>query len=69
MFYKFRYGLVSINSSYLPKPSGSRQSSRRNNTCSYDIPSCRTQFRQMSSFPRTIPDWNGLPQDLSLIHI
>ena len=64
MFYKFHYGLVSINSSYLPKPSGSRLSSRRkNNTCSCDIPSrCMTLYRQMSSFPRTVPDWNSLHQ-------
>ena len=46
-----------------PKPSGSRLSSRKNNACSYDIPSCRTLYRQMSFFPRTIPDWNGLPPE------
>ena len=64
MFYKFHYGLVSINSSYLPKPSGSGLSSRENNTCSYDIPSSRTKYRQMSFFPRTIPDWNSLPPEV-----
>ncbi|KAI0213334.1 hypothetical protein LSAT2_001640, partial [Lamellibrachia satsuma] len=63
MLYKFHHGLISISSSHLPKPSGCRLSSRRNNTCSYDIPSCRTQYRQMSFFPRTIPHWNGLPQE------
>ncbi|KAI0212625.1 hypothetical protein LSAT2_002456 [Lamellibrachia satsuma] len=63
MLYKFHHGLISISSSHLPKPSGCRLSSRRNNTCSYDIPSCRTQYRQMSFFPRTIPDWNGLSQE------
>ena len=40
------------------------RSSRKKNTCSYDIPSCRTQYRQMSFFPRTIPDWNGLSQEV-----
>ena len=63
MLYKFHHSLISISSSHLPKPSGCRLSSRRNNTCSYDIPSCRTQYRQMSFFPRTILDWNGLPQE------
>ena len=63
MFYKLHYALVSINSSYLPKPPGSRLSSRKNNTCSYDIPSCRTQYRQTTFFRRTIPDRNGLPQE------
>ena len=43
---------------------GSRLSSRKNNTCSYDVPSCRTQYRQTSFFPRTLPDWNGLPQEV-----
>ena len=48
----------------IQKPPGSRLSSRKNNTCSYDIPFCRTQYRQMSFFPRTIPDWNSLPQEV-----
>jgi hypothetical protein len=63
-FYKYHHGLITINSKYLPKPSSNRQSSRKNNSCSYSIPSCRTQYRQMSFFPRTIPDWNGLPQEV-----
>ena len=46
------------------KTIGSRLSSRKNNTCSYDIPSCRAQYRHMSFFPRTIPDWNSLPQEV-----
>ena len=55
--------IVSINCSYLPKPPGRGLSSRKNSTCSYDIPSRRTQYRRMSFFPRTIPDWNGLPRE------
>ena len=50
--------------SYVLKPSGTRLSSRKNNICSYDIPSCRPQYRQTSFFPRTIPDWNRLPQEV-----
>ena len=46
----------------LNKASGNRLSSRKSNTCSYDLPSCRTQYRRMLFFPRTIPNWNGLPQ-------
>ena len=41
--------IVSINSSYLPDPSGSSLSSRKNTTCSYDTPSRRTQYRCRSS--------------------
>ena len=62
MFYKFHHGLISINSKYLPKPSKSRLSSRNNNQ-SYDIPTCTTRYRQMAFFPRTIPEWNKLPQE------
>ena len=64
MFYKFHHGLISINSKYLPKPSKSRLSSTNNNNQSYDIPTCTTQYRQMALFPRTIPEWNTLPQDV-----
>ena len=35
---------------------------REKKPCSYDIPSCRIKYRQMSLFPRTIPDWNSLLQ-------
>ena len=44
------------------KPSGNRLSSRKNNDLSYDIPTCSTRYRKMSFFPRTIPEWNKLPQ-------
>ena len=62
MFYKLHSGLVTIDSEYLPKPSGNRLSSRKNNDLSYDIPTCSTRYRKMSFFPRTIPEWNKLPQ-------
>ena len=35
--------------------------SRNMHTLSFQIPSCRTQIRQNSFFPRTIKDWNHLP--------
>ena len=62
--YKFHHGLMSINSKYLPKPSKSRLSSRNNNNQSYDMPTCTTRYRQMAFFPRTIPEWNKLPQEV-----
>ena len=64
MFYKFHNGLVSISSKYLPTPSDNRLSSRTNNGQNYDIPTCATRYRQMSFFPRTIPEWNKLPQEV-----
>ncbi|KAL8599335.1 hypothetical protein ACOMHN_008050 [Nucella lapillus] len=63
-FYKLHHGLVSIDSKYLPKPSNSRLSSRTNNSLSYDIPTCTTRYRQMAFFPKTIPEWNKLPQEV-----
>ena len=64
MFYKFHHGLISISSAYLPKPSDNRLSSRTNNNLNYDIPTCTTRYRQMTFFPRTIPEWNKLPQEV-----
>lgn len=68
MFYKFHHGLVSINSSYQSKSLSSRLSLRENNDCRYDIVSCRTQFRQLFIFPRTIPYWKGLAQELVVVN-
>ncbi|KAK2167742.1 hypothetical protein NP493_1264g00008 [Ridgeia piscesae] len=64
MFYKFHHHLITIDSEYLPQPTETRSSHRKNNTHSYNIPYCRTQYRQMSFFPRTIPEWNSLPQEI-----
>ena len=33
-------------------------------TNTFCVPSCRTQYKQMSFFPRTIQDWNGLHQEV-----
>ena len=46
------------------QPTQNRSSHRKNNTHTYNIPYCRTQHRQMSFFPRTIPEWNSLPQEI-----
>ena len=61
MFYKFHHHLVTIDSEYLPQPTETRTSHRKNNIHRYNNPYCRTQYRQMSFFPRTIPEWNSLP--------
>ena len=60
-FFKFHNGLTSITSKYLPTPSNRRRSNRRFNSQSYDINHSRTDYRQKSFFPRTIPEWNELP--------
>ena len=63
-FYKY-HNIITINSKYAPKPSSKRLSRRRNNSCAYDIPNCRTSYWQKSFFPRTIPEWNHLPEDVA----
>ena len=56
--------VTTIDFEYLPQPTETRSSHRKNNTHGYNIPYCRTQYRQMSFFPRTIPEWNSLPQEI-----
>jgi hypothetical protein len=59
MMYKLVNGLVLVNT-------GDRQTdriSRNNNTKAYQISSCRTEIRKESYFPRTIRDWNALPDN------
>ena len=63
-FYKFHNNLITINSAYKPTPSKRRLSRRQNNSKFYDIPTCRTLYRQKTFFPRTIPEWNHLPEDV-----
>ena len=55
---------VGYTCKYLPQPIEKRSSHRKNNTHSYNILYCRTQYRHMSFFPWTIPEWNSLPQEL-----
>ena len=69
MFFKAHHGLITISSSYLPRPTSSRCSFRKNSDCSRDITSCWTQYRQRSFFPRTLPDLNSLPQEIMAAYI
>ncbi|KAL8575234.1 hypothetical protein ACOMHN_042355 [Nucella lapillus] len=62
-FYKIHHGLTCINSRHRPTVSQRPRRTRRNHPLLYDIPSCRTTYRQMSFFPRTIPEWNLLPAE------
>ena len=68
MFYKFHHHLVTIDSEYVPQPTENRSSHRKNNTHSYNIPywlqDTVQTVRHMSFFPRTIPEWNSMPQEI-----
>ena len=61
MLYKIRHKLVCTNNFTMKlQPAVARQ--RRGHTYQYVQPRCRTQYQQQSFLPRTIQDWNNLPQ-------
>lgn len=64
MMYKITHGLVAINPHEHMK-SSLRASKRVNNSLSYQIPSARTDCYNFSFFPRTIRDWNTLPNNIA----
>ena len=61
MLYHIHHDLVSVNairSKLLPLP----PRKRRGHDKQFNIPQCRTQYQQYSFLPRTIRDWNELPE-------
>ena len=66
----FRHGLIHVESRYChsksdPPPPPPRTTRHTHNlTC--DIPSHQTAYRQKTFFPRTIPEWNSLPQEVTI---
>ena len=60
MFYKIVHNKVAIPNRQTYSSSSLRLS-RNMHEYSFQIPSCRTQVRQNSFFPRTIKHWNNLP--------
>jgi len=59
MFFKISNGLVNISNLNLTAPT---RRSRHHHSKTFQVPSSRTDYRKFSYFPRTIPDWNGLPE-------
>jgi hypothetical protein len=62
-FYKFHHKTAFINSHYAPVFDPQKRKARHSNSQSYPIPSCRTDYRKFSFFPRTVAEWNALPDD------
>ena len=60
MFYKIHYNLVTITMPLSSKLYSC--STRTENILAYNIPSSRCDYRLYSFFPRTVRDWNTLPQ-------
>ena len=63
MFYRVHHGMAHINSKFHPLPSTRRRRVRSTHNSHYDLPSTKRTYRQKSFFPRTIPEWNSLPED------
>ncbi len=59
MMYKIRNNKVDVDASNKLIPT--TRPSRNNNQMSMQIPSCRTTARKESFYPRTIREWNTLP--------
>ena len=65
MFFKFHHRLVTIDSEYLPQPTENRSSHRKNNThVQLQHPLLQDPVQTDVIFPRTIPEWNSLPQEI-----
>ena len=61
LMYKVANNLVLIDPSGRLIPQA--RPGRHSNTWSYHLPSCKTEARRQSFFPRTIRSWNGLPEE------
>ena len=62
MLYKINNNLVAINKDSLLVPS-TRINTRLNHDMSFQIPYAKKNVYKNSFFPRTLKDWNALPQD------
>ena len=60
MFYKVHHGLVAVDKDKYIKESS--RVSRHNHDEEYEIPRSGPNYYNISFFPRTINDWNRLPQ-------
>ena len=58
MFYKIVNELVAIDKSRLTPPI---RRTRHTHDLAYQLPSCTSDYRKYSYFPRTIKEWNSLP--------
>ena len=64
--YKFHHSLIHMESKYCPsKSKHHRRTTWHTHNLTYDIPSHWTAYRQMTFFPRIIPEWNSLPQEVT----
>jgi len=62
-FFKIHHEIVTVNTSSPPTVKRQTRLTRNVHPLTYVIPRCRTTYRQMSFFPRTILEWNSLPAE------
>ena len=62
MFYKIHHGLVAVDKDKYIKHSS--RVSRHSHNQAYEIPKTGPDYYKFSFFPRTINDWNRLPQSV-----
>ena len=63
--YKYKNGLLHVDTRYAPTTNSQKKSRRQTNTQAFDVPSHRTAYRKQTFFPRTIPEWNSLPESVA----
>ncbi|KAI8514688.1 hypothetical protein Bbelb_072790 [Branchiostoma belcheri] len=64
MLYKITQGLACVSCEALKLLPGNSTRRRRGHSQQYQQLPCRTNYRQYSFLPRTIRDWNSLPEEL-----
>ncbi|KAI8511868.1 hypothetical protein Bbelb_109680 [Branchiostoma belcheri] len=64
MLYKMQHGLACVSCDSLNPLPASNTRRRRGHSQQYQQLSCRTNYRFNSFLPRTIRDWNPLPEDI-----
>ena len=63
MFYKIQNQLVAIDPAKYLTSKNRKLPTRRENSQAYSIPSSTRDYYLMSIFPRTVREWNCLPED------
>ncbi len=62
MFYKIHMGKIYMETKQLAPPT---RFTRNMHPMSYQVPSSSSDYRKFSFYPRTIRDWNGLPETVA----
>ena len=62
--YKFRKGLLKIETKHPPTAGKQKKSGRTTNSQAYDTSQPGKDYRKQTFFPHTIPEWNKLPENV-----